>query len=194
MLNRNIIQNILASAKDLERLHHLEVLEKQENDFKFPRTQRPAVTVMLPHGAATLPVLGVRYNPLDWDQDLTIYLLDAGEDSPEDGEVIAVNETELLPGELLRITELIPDERIDIDVLKPVFESLAGSYALGDGTSVIVDPVNEKITTDVGIDETLGIEAYRFVQKAAERMKSGMDKDRAVTETALKDYGYDIPF
>lgn len=194
MLNQNIIQNILASAKELERLYLLEVLEKQENDFKFPRTQQPAVTVILPHGAATLPVLGVRYNPLDWDQDLTIYLLDTGEDSPEDGDIITVNETELLPGELLRIAELIPDERIDIDTLKPIFESLAGTYMLEDGTSVIVDPVTEKVTTDVGIDETLGIEAYQFVQKAAERMKNGMDKDRAVTETAAKDYGFDLPF
>lgn len=192
MVNPGIIHNILASAKDLERILLLEALARQENKFRFPDTQRPKVAVVLAEGAIVLPVLGIKYDPQDWDQDLSIHLLDTREDSPE--KEITVDETELLPGEALSLAELIPEEKIDIFLLKPVLESIAGSYTLRDGTTIIIDPANESVTTGNGFNGAYGIGAYEFAKKAYGRTKAGMSKQKAVIETAEKEYGFDLPF
>lgn len=194
MFNPHIIHHILSSARDLERAHFLEVLARQENEFKFPKTQQPVVAVGLLDALFTLPVLGVKYDPQDWDQDLTVFLQNTPEESPYPDEVITVDETQLLPGELLRIAELIPEERIDIDTLKLLFEQLRGSYPLDKQSNIIVDPISETVECDSSFIAATGIGAYRFIKKAGELMDSGTPKEEAVIRLAKDQYGFDLPF
>lgn len=206
-LNNHIVSRALANAKSLEYVYLEEKLQIQGKGFKFPENSQPKAAVRYDGKVYEWTLLGLEAPSMENMDEIQFYFLCEKPGDNFDGEVICLQEYEILPGEMLHIVNAMPDFPLDIVKDADLWKIFGGNWSISghEETCLRIDPEKKTISTVPvikghpiinGNSEIIstGIEAWKDLKEMNRWVKEENLTTIEAVERLADQKGFDLPF